>query len=84
MRDLNLLSFFQNKSKSQKNYIKIEKEIDDISIPKFPYDGKFLLSKGFSEGKKIGKVIKEIEKKWIENEFQLDDEQLGSLLKKHI
>ena len=83
MRDLNLLSYFKDQNKNQKNYFKISEDINNISIPKFPYDGKFLLKKGFSEGKNIGKIIKEIEIKWIDNEFKLNDEQLGILLKKY-
>ena len=84
MIDLNLIDYFESKKKNYNNYNKILGDLKKISIPVFPYDGKFLINKGFSEGKKIGQVMKEIEKKWIENEFKLNDEQIGNLIKKYI
>jgi len=84
MVDLNYLSYFENKKKDLQNFISTMSTLNKVSIPKFPYDGKFLISKGFPEGKKIGKVLKEIEKKWIENQFHLKDTEINNLLKKHI
>ena len=84
MTDLNLIDYFESNKKNYNNYNKILGDLKKISIPVFPYDGKFLINKGFSEGKKIGQVMKEIEKKWIENEFKLNDEQIDNLIKKYI
>ena len=58
--------------------------INSINIPKFPITGKLLLDKGFKSGKKMGDVLKEIEKYWVENNFSIDDEELKNILKKHI
>ncbi len=84
MIDMNLIDYFENNKKNYKNFRSILESIEKISIPVFPYDGKFLIKKGFSEGKKIGQVMKIIEKKWIENEFKLNEEQIGNLIKKNI
>jgi|TARA_B100001093_G_scaffold519160_1_gene606886 poly(A) polymerase len=45
--------------------------ISKISIPEFPYDGKYLINKGFKEGKKIGKILNQAEKIWIQKNFNL-------------
>ena len=55
-------------------------KIDNISIPKFPITGNYLLDKGVKSGKKMGQAIKEIEKKWIANNFNLNNEELDKLI----
>jgi len=84
MISLNYLSYFENRKKSLQDFISTMATLNKVSIPKFPYDGKFLISKGFPEGKKIGKVLKEIEEQWIENQFNLKDTEINNLLKKYI
>mgnify|MGYP001464861468 CR=1 FL=1 len=61
-----------------------QSQIKNISIPKFPVTGNYLLSKGIKNGKKIGLLLKQIEKKWIDNNFSLNDKEITSLLKKNI
>ena len=43
---------------SYKELKDLHTNIERISIPKFPYDGKYLMKKGLVEGKKIGLVLK--------------------------
>ena len=57
--------------------------IDKISIPKFPYDGKFLLKKGIQEGKKIGIILKEAEKTWVQSNFNLPYKDFEVIIKKN-
>ena len=57
--------------------------IDKISVPKFPFDGKFLIKKGVQEGKKIGVILKEGEKMWAQNNFNLSTEDLNKIIKKN-
>ena len=57
--------------------------IDKISVPKFPFDGKFLIKKGVQEGKKIGVILKEGEKMWAQNNFNLSSEDLDKIIKKN-
>tara|TARA_B100002051_G_C16611957_1_gene573573 strand:- start:784 stop:1008 length:225 start_codon:yes stop_codon:yes gene_type:complete len=59
-------------------------KIDSISIPRFPITGNDLLSRGVKGGRKVGELMKKMEKKWIENNFNLNDEEIKSLLKKNI
>ena len=60
------------------------KGVDEISIPKFPINGNYLLNHGIKSGKKIGELIKKFENQWIENDFNLDDEEIKTLIKKNI
>ena len=59
------------------------KNIDKISIPKFPFNGKILLAKGIKEGKKIGIILKEAEKTWAQNNFNLSSKDLETIIKKN-
>ena len=70
--------------KNQKNdeLIKNMSKIENTSIPEFPITGEYLLDKGIKSGKKMGDAIQEIKNKWLENNFNLDDEQLAKTIKK--
>ena len=59
------------------------KAIDKISIPQFPFDGKFLIKRGIQEGKKIGAILKEAEKLWARNNFNLSLEDFEVIIKKN-
>ena len=50
---------------------KILKNIEQASLPNFPYDGAYLIKKGLSEGKNIGLALKKLEQNWIENNYKL-------------
>ena len=73
-------------SNSKKNY----QELDDIlnkihstNIPIFPITGNYLIEQGIKSGKRIGEVLKKIEKKWVENDFKLKEEDLKNLINKY-
>ena len=76
---LNLL----DKKKISNKEIDIYKVIEKVSIPKFPFDGKFLLKKGILEGKKIGIILKEAEKIWVDNNFNLSSKDFETIIKKN-
>ncbi len=76
---LNLL----DKKKITLKEISFFQEIEKISIPKFPFDGKFLIKKGIQEGKKIGKILKEAERFWVQNDFNLSSEDIETIIKKN-
>ncbi len=59
------------------------KQIEKITIPKFPFDGKYLLKKGIQEGKKIGIILKDAEKVWISNNFNLSSKDFEAIIKKN-
>jgi len=43
----------------------------------------YLINKGFKSGRKIGEILKKVEKVWIENDFNLKKEDLNNLIKKY-
>ena len=53
----------------------VEKLIDYLNvceIPKFPISGDYLKKYGYETGQTLGKKLKSLEKKWIENNFVMD------------
>ena len=60
------------------------KAIDKISIPQFPFDGKFLIKrKVFKKEKKLEQFLKEAEKLWARNNFNLSLEDFEVIIKKN-
>ncbi len=57
--------------------------IEKISIPKFPFDGNFLLKKGIQEGRKIGTILEEAEKHWARNNYNLSVKDFETIIKKN-
>ena len=82
MKKIAILSFFKNLKFDYVQLTKLLKEIEKIDIPKFPYSGKYLIEKGFLEGKKIGIVLSELEKAWVENNYHLTDEKIAQITQK--
>ena len=76
---LNLLDKIKISSKDLDFFRSLEK----ISIPNFPFDGKTLLKKGIQQGKKIGIILKEAEKTWVQNNFKLSSEDFETIIKKN-
>ena len=59
-------------------------KIGQVLIPKFPVTGNDLLKQGVQSGRKVGEILKKIEKKWIENNFKINDEDIKILVKRNI
>jgi len=74
--------FFQNPKLSFNEFLKIIENIDMTSVPKFPYNGQFLITKGMSEGKKLGSALKELEKVWVNNNYSLSEKNILSVINK--
>ena len=55
-------------------------DINKIVIPNFPFDGKYMIDQGVEDGKKIGFALKELEKEWIENNFNLNTQEVSSIV----
>ena len=71
-RDLLLFSICVNKKIKISH---VEKLIDYISIckvPKFPISGDYLKEHGYKTGEALGKKLKSLEEKWIENNFIME------------
>ena len=75
--------FISQPKKNYANLVNILKKIELTNIPEFPITGKYLLEQGLKSGRKMGEILKKIEQKWIENDFNLGDEELKNLIKKY-
>ncbi len=82
LKKLAILIFFEKEKFKTHDLDKIFKIIEQTSIPKFPYDGKYLKDKGFKEGKKVGLALKELEMTWIKNNYTLSEKDAKAILKK--
>ena len=51
-------------------------------IPKFPVSGDYLKQHGYKTGQALGKKLKFLEEKWIENNFVIDKKMLEKSLGK--
>ncbi len=82
IKDFVLFIFLQSKKFTLEEFFKLKNNVEKASIPKFPYDGQYLINKGFKEGKKIGLILKELEKQWVNNNYYLSDKNITSIIDK--
>ena len=61
---------------------KIIEEIDKMDIPNFPFNGKYLMDQGLKDGRKIGYALKELEKEWVQKDFNLKANEAISIVAK--
>jgi len=82
VRDLILFSICANTK--TKNF-SVESLLDYVNIckiPKFPVSGDYLKQHGYESGQVLGKKLKSLEEKWIENNFVIDKKMLKKSLGK--
>ena len=82
VRDLILFSICINTK--TKNF-SVEALLDYVNIckiPKFPVSGDYLKLHGYKTGQALGKKLKSLEEKWIENNFVIDKKMLEKSLGK--
>ena len=82
VRDLMLFSICTNTK--TKNF-SVESLLDYVNIckiPKFPVSGDYLKQHGYETGQVLGKKLKSLEEKWIENNFVIDKKMLEKSLGK--
>ena len=82
VKDLLLFSICSN---DKIDILTIEKLLDYVNVckvPKFPISGDFLKQQGYESGQVLGKKLKSLEEKWIENNFVLDKKILGKSFNK--
>ncbi len=60
----------------------IVEEINKTYIPKFPYNGQYLIDQGLLDGKKIGIALKELEKEWVQKNFNLQTKEANFIIDK--
>jgi len=80
IRKLITFIYCAEKKFSVKLLTKTLSDIDKIEIPNFPFNGKYVMDQGIDDGKKIGLALKELEKQWIENDFNLQADEAISVV----
>ena len=78
------MEFLINKKYLLQNLMNLQKKISNSKIRKFPYDGKYLKKNGMKEGLVLGKVIKILEKEWVENNFRISNERVLEVIKQNL
>tara|TARA_Y100000768_G_C23932759_1_gene660986 strand:+ start:53 stop:1315 length:1263 start_codon:yes stop_codon:yes gene_type:complete len=78
------LEFLINKKYVFQNFINLLKKISKSETHKFPYDGKYLKKHGMKEGLALGRVIKILEKEWVENNFKISNERVLEVIKQNL
>ena len=81
--NLNILNFASNSKYSFKNFSEAMKNILKSKVHKFDIDGKYLMNKGMREGVLLGKVLRKIEKEWMENNFKISDDRVQEIIKQN-
>ena len=81
VKDLLLFSACANNKTKNLDLKKLLKYVYVCEIPKFPVTGDDLKDYGYDEGELMGKKLKSLEEKWIENDFILNKKSLLKLIK---
>ena len=79
------LLFFSICTNNKIKILNIEKLIDYVAtckIPKFPISGDYLKKHGYETGQALGKKLKSLEEKWIENNFIIEKKTIEKSLDK--
>ena len=79
---IDILNFQIIKSKKiDGNLIELKEIYENKKIPKMPIKADVLISKyNMSEGRQLGLKLKIIEREWVENNFQISDRQIDSII----
>jgi len=84
MKNFFLINYAINKKNSIAQTKEILKKINKISIPILPVTGNDILKLGVTSGRKVGEILKEIEKKWLNNNFEIKDDEIKVLVRKYL
>ena len=79
--NLNVLNFTSNPKLGLKDFSETLKKILKSKTHQFHIDGKYLMERGMKEGKLLGRVLKEIEKEWVDNNFNISDDRVKEIIK---
>jgi poly(A) polymerase len=81
-KDLIIFSTCINKKINNINIKKLINYIRSLKIPKFPISGDYLKKYGYKTGQLLGKELKSLEEKWIENNFMMNEEEIKKTIDK--
>ena len=81
MEDLINFKIFKSKSQSTK-FINLKKYFSDKTCPKFPVKAETLINHyNLKAGKGLGIKLKEIETTWLNNNFQISNDEIKHIVK---
>ena len=72
VRDLLLFSICANNKAKTLSVEPLLDYVNTCKIPKFPFSGDYLMKHGYETGQALGKKLKSLEEKWVENNFVID------------
>ena len=78
--NLNLIDYASRSKFKTSDLKKIIKRILQFNLPKFPFNGNYLIKRGMKEGELLGKVLKIIEDEWVKNDFKISNERVSELI----
>ena len=84
VKDLLLFSICVNGEVEVSSIVKLLDYVNTCKIPKFPISGDYLKKYGYETGRELGKKLKSLEEKWIQNHFILDEKIIQKYLNKNI
>ena len=79
-KDLVFFYYIFNRGVDAQDIKSIFNFIDKTEIPKLPVSGELLGKYGFEKGETMGKVLKQIEQDWINNDFDLKENFINKYL----
>ena len=82
--DLLLFSICADKEIKTISIEKLINYVRECEIPKFPISGDYLKKYGYEAGEVLGKKLKSLEEKWIENNFIIEQKVIDKSLGKDI
>jgi len=82
IKKLLMFIYFTDSKFSIKLLTKMVLEIDKMDIPDFPFNGQYLMNKGLQDGRKIGHALKELEREWVQKDFNLKANEITSIVDK--
>jgi bacterioferritin (cytochrome b1) len=79
---LDILNYKLIKSKKAENSLsELIKHFENTKVPLMPVSADLLMKKyEMSEGKYLGEKLKIIEKEWVENNFEISDQQVDNIV----
>ncbi len=81
LSNLNIVNYATNLKQKLNDFTDISKKIIKSKNYSFPIDGKYLIENGMKEGLEIGRVLKTIEKEWMENGFKISKDRVQEIIK---
>jgi len=82
VKDLLLFSICINNKAKNLDIEKLLNYVNICKLPKFPITGDYLKEHGYQTGETLGKKLKSLEEKWIENNFVIKDNLIEKSLRK--